>query len=112
LNVGTVKSDHGVAVQAQALDDLLHGLFAHEYGTRVAERALMLFNVRFPLGLEVTGAAVIRLLVAVNDQVTPQISQVAGYVGTLLTAERMMGFDGSSGSRRFGNSAGGRYFGL
>lgn len=49
-------------------------------------RTLMLLDVRFPLGLELTRAAVIGLFVRVNDQVATEIGEVAGDVWTLLTA--------------------------
>ena len=87
LYIRSVKRDHGVPVQAKVLDDLLHGLLANENGPDVVEVALVLLDVRLPFGLEVTGAAVVGLLIAVHNQMAPQIRQVARHIRTLLATE-------------------------
>ena len=89
LNVGPVQSEYGVSVEAEALYDLLHGLLAHEYGSDVVVRSLVLLHLALPLGLEGARAAVVRLLAAVHNQVASQIAQVARHIRTLLTAQRV-----------------------
>ena len=91
LNVGPVESDHGGAVKAEIFDHLLHGLLAYKYGPIVVQVALVFLHLALPLGLEVTAATVVRLLVAMDDKMASEITEIAGQVGTLLTAERRLG---------------------